>query len=163
MKIAVEIPDVIYKKLINDEIHFGSITSKNIFNYVKNGIPIKTSEKSEEEDEFSILDKLVKCRINKVLKNIKFDITLQTIPESSDEYDYEAKWLNRGLRIASEVIDKYKTDIDELDQGNGMTREEAIKILKDKIKTMEHGAVCCNYGIDKDAFTLAIQALEQEA
>lgn len=43
-----------------------------------------------------------------------------------------------------------------------MTREEAIKIFQDKLHTMEHGAVCCNYGIDKDAFTLAIQALEQE-
>lgn len=52
--------------------------------------------------------------------------------------------------------------MDELDRGNGMTREEAIKIFKDKIKTMEHGAICCNFGIDKDAFTLAIQTLEQK-
>lgn len=43
-----------------------------------------------------------------------------------------------------------------------MTREEAIKIFQDKLHTMEHGAVCCNYGIDKDAFTLAIQLLKQE-
>lgn len=44
-----------------------------------------------------------------------------------------------------------------------MTREEAIKIFQDKIKTMEHGAICCNFGIDKDAFTLAIQLLKQES
>lgn len=44
-------------------------------------------------------------------------------------------------------------------------KEEAIKIFQDKIKTMEHGAICCDYGNDKDAFLLAIlsiQALEQE-
>ncbi len=43
-----------------------------------------------------------------------------------------------------------------------MTKEEAIKIFQDKIKMMEHGAICCDYGIDTDAFALAIQALEQE-
>lgn len=44
-----------------------------------------------------------------------------------------------------------------------MTREEAIKIFQDKIKTMEDGAICCNYGIDKDAFTLVIQLLKEES
>ena len=156
MKIAVEIPDVIYKKLINGEVQFGGITSKNIFNYVKYGTPIKLPEKNELTPATHLI-------IKKILKNIRLDIALKYITEDSGEYDYEAKWMNRGLRMALEVIDKYKTDIDELDQGNGMTREEAIKIFKDKIKTMEHGAVCCNYGIDKDAFILAIQALEQEA
>ena len=155
MKIAVEIPDVIYKKLINGEVQFGGITSKNIFNYVKNGTPIKLPEKNELTPATHLI-------IKKILKNIRLDIALKYITSDSDEYDYEAKWMNRGLRMALEVIDKYKTDIDELDRGNSMTREEAIKIFKDKIKTMEHGAVCCNYGIDKDAFTLAIQALEQE-
>lgn len=154
MKIAVEIPDVIYKKLINGEVQFGSITSKNIFNYVKYGTPIKLPEKNELTPATHLI-------IKKILKNIRLDIALKYITSDSDEYDYEAKWMNRGLRMALEVIDEYKTDIDELDLGNGMTREEAIKIFKDKIKTMEHGAVCCNYGIDKDAFTLAIQALEQ--
>lgn len=39
-------------------------------------------------------------------------------------------------------------------------KEEAIKIFQDKIKTMEDGAICCNYGIDKDAFIFAIQAIQ---
>lgn len=43
-----------------------------------------------------------------------------------------------------------------------MTREEAIKILKAKINTMEDGAICCNYGNDKEVFDMAIKALEQE-
>ena len=131
MKIAVEIPDVIYKKLINDEIHFGGITSKNIFNYVKNGTPIKLPEKVEESDDainrnaMLEIEKVLKSNwnsvlfknvnelppvtrqiIKKILKKIRLDIVLEAIPEDSDEYDYEAKWLNRGLRIALEVIDK---------------------------------------------------------
>ena len=43
-----------------------------------------------------------------------------------------------------------------------MTREDAIKILKAKIDTMEDGAICCNYGNDKEVFDMAIKALEQE-
>lgn len=137
MKIAVEIPDVIYKKLINGEIHFGGITSKNIFNYVKNGTPIKLPEKAEENEDVisrnamleiekasksnwnSVLFKNVnesplvtRQKINKILKNIRLDIALKAIPSNSDEYDYEAKWLNRGLRIALEVIDEYKAEIE---------------------------------------------------
>ena len=100
MKIAVEIPDVIYKKLINGEVQFGGITSKNIFNYVKNGTPIKLPEKNE-------LTPVARLKINKILKNIRLDIALKYITKDSDEYDYEAKWMNRGLRIALEVIDKY--------------------------------------------------------
>lgn len=137
MKIAVEIPDVIYKKLINGEIHFGGITSKNIFNYVKNGTPIELPEKAEENGDAisrnamleikkasksnwnSVLFKNVnelpsvtRQKINKILKNIRLDIALKAIPSDSDEYDYEAKWLNRGLRMALEVIDKYKAEIE---------------------------------------------------
>lgn len=103
MKIAVEIPDVIYKKLINGEIHFGGITSKNIFNYVKNGTPIETSEKAEDTRQ----------KINKILKNIRLDIALKAITSDSDEYGDEAKWLNRGLKMALEVIDEYKDKIEE--------------------------------------------------
>ena len=111
MKIAVEIPDVIYKKLINDEIHFGGITSKNIFNYVKNGTPIKLPEKAEESEDAinrnaNELPPVTRQIIKKFLKKIRLDIVLEAIPEDSDEYDYEAKWLNKGLRIALEVIDK---------------------------------------------------------
>lgn len=106
MKIAVEIPDVIYKKLINDEIHFGGITSKNIFNYVKNGTPIKLPEKAEENN-VNELPPVARLKINKILKNMRLDIALKYITKDSDEYDYEAKWMNRGLRIALEVIDKY--------------------------------------------------------
>lgn len=138
MKIAVEIPDVIYKKLINGEIHFGGITSKNIFNYVKNGTPIKLPETAEESDDAisrnamleiekasksnwnSVLFKNVnesphvaRQKINKILKNIRLDIALKAIPSDSDEYGYEAKWLNRGLRMALEVIDEYKDKIEE--------------------------------------------------
>lgn len=138
MKIAVEIPDVIYKKLINGEIHFGGITSKNIFNYVKNGTPIKLPETAEESDDAisrnamleiekasksnwnSVLFKNVnesphvaRQKINKILKNIRLDIALKYIPESSDEYGDEAKWLNRGLKMALEVIDEYKDKIEE--------------------------------------------------
>ena len=43
-----------------------------------------------------------------------------------------------------------------------MNREEAIKIFQDKLHTMKHGAICCDYGNDKDAFLLAIQLLKQE-
>lgn len=138
MKIAVEIPDVIYKKLINGEIHFGGITSKNIFNYVKNGTPIELPEKAEESEDAisrnamleiekasksnwnSVLFKNVnelppvtRQKINKILKNIRLDIALKAIPSDSDEYDYEAKWINRGLRMALEVIDEYKDKIEK--------------------------------------------------
>lgn len=71
--------------------------------------------------------------------------------------------MNEDGIVDNESYENYiLSHMDELDRGNGMTREEAIKIFKDKIKTMEHGAICCNFGIDKDAFLLAIQALEQE-
>lgn len=43
-----------------------------------------------------------------------------------------------------------------------MTREEAIKRLKGKIVTMKDGAICCDYGNDKEVFDMAIKALEQE-
>lgn len=43
-----------------------------------------------------------------------------------------------------------------------MKREEAIKTLKAKIDTMEDGAICCNYGNDKEVFNMATKALEQE-
>lgn len=111
MKIAVEIPDVIYKKLINDEIHFGGITSKNIFNYVKNGTPIKLPEKAEENN-VNELPPVTQQKIKKILKNIRLDIVLKYITEDSDEYGVEAKWLNMGLRTALEVIDKYKAEIE---------------------------------------------------
>lgn len=71
--------------------------------------------------------------------------------------------MNVDGMVDNESYENYiLSHIDELDRENGMTREETIKIFKDKIKTMEHGAICCNFGIDKDAFTLAIQALEQK-
>ena len=44
---------------------------------------------------------------------------------------------------------------------NRVTPDIAIKILEDKIKTMEDGAISSNYGIDKDVFWLAIDAMRQ--
>lgn len=41
-----------------------------------------------------------------------------------------------------------------------ITEEEAIKRLKDKITTMEHGAISSNYGNDKELFEIAIKAME---
>lgn len=42
-----------------------------------------------------------------------------------------------------------------------MTGEEAIEILERKIATMEDGAICCNYGIDKEVFKMSIEAIKQ--
>ncbi len=43
-----------------------------------------------------------------------------------------------------------------------MNRKEAIETLKAKIDTMKDGAICCDYGNDKEVFDIAIKALEQE-
>ena len=43
-----------------------------------------------------------------------------------------------------------------------MTKEEAIKILERKIECMEDGAIYCDFGIDKEVFRMAIEALKQE-
>lgn len=43
-----------------------------------------------------------------------------------------------------------------------MTNEEAIERLKRKIEWIEDGALCSDYGIDKEVFKLAIKALEKE-
>lgn len=42
-----------------------------------------------------------------------------------------------------------------------ITEEEAIKRLKDKITTMEHGAISSNYGNDKELFQMAIEAMNE--
>jgi len=43
-----------------------------------------------------------------------------------------------------------------------MTNEEVIKIFKRKIEVMDSNAICCNFGNDKEAFLIAIKALEQQ-
>jgi DNA-directed RNA polymerase subunit RPC12/RpoP len=43
-----------------------------------------------------------------------------------------------------------------------MTREEAIERLKRKIDCIENGALCSDFGSDKEVFDMAIKALEQE-
>lgn len=81
---------------------------------------MKKIEKASKSNWNSVLFKNVnelpsvtRQKINKILKNIRLDIALKAIPSDSDEYDYEAKWLNRGLRMALEVIDEYKDKIEE--------------------------------------------------
>lgn len=43
-----------------------------------------------------------------------------------------------------------------------MTKEKAIKILQEKIETMDYGVICSNLGIDKDVFKMAINSLQSE-
>ena len=43
-----------------------------------------------------------------------------------------------------------------------MVREEAIERLKRKIDCIENGALCSDFGSDKEVFDMAIEALEQE-
>lgn len=45
-----------------------------------------------------------------VLDKIKSEIEQEIIPRNSDQYDYEAKWQNMGLRIALKAIDKCKAE-----------------------------------------------------
>ena len=43
-----------------------------------------------------------------LLDKIRAEIEKEIIPRESDEYDYEAKWQNMGLRMALKVINKYR-------------------------------------------------------
>lgn len=43
-----------------------------------------------------------------------------------------------------------------------MTREETIERLKRRIDCIENGALCSDFGSDKEVFDMAIKALEQE-
>lgn len=45
-----------------------------------------------------------------VLDKISAEIKQEIIPRNSDQYDYEAKWQNMGLRMALKVIDKKVRD-----------------------------------------------------
>lgn len=49
----------------------------------------------------------------KVLDKIRAEIEKEIVPRNSDQYDYEAKWQNLGLRMALKVIDKYKTESED--------------------------------------------------
>lgn len=62
------------------------------------------------KDEFPIVDKFVQKSINEMLDKIRADIEKEIVPRNSDQYDYEAKWQNLGLRMALKVIDKYKAE-----------------------------------------------------
>lgn len=48
-----------------------------------------------------------------VLDKIRAEIEKEIIPRNSDQYDYEAKWQNLGLRMALKVINKYKAESEE--------------------------------------------------
>ena len=48
-----------------------------------------------------------------VLDKIRAEIEKEIIPENSDQYDYEAKWQNLGLRMALSVIDWYKAESED--------------------------------------------------
>ncbi len=59
-------------------------------------------------DEFPIVDKFVKDSINKVLDEVKAEITeAETEWPSSDDYFVGMK---HGLKYACEIIDKYKAE-----------------------------------------------------
>lgn len=45
-----------------------------------------------------------------VLARIRAEIEKEIVPKNSDQYDYETKWQNLGLRIALKVIDKHKAE-----------------------------------------------------
>ena len=60
------------------------------------------------KDEFPIVDKVVKVSINKVLDEIKAEITEEeTECPSSDDYFVGMK---HGLQYAGKIIDKYKAE-----------------------------------------------------
>lgn len=80
------------------------------------------------KDEFPIVDKFVQKSINEMLDKIRADIEKEIVPRNSDQYDYEAKWQNLGLRMALKVIDKYKAEGSE---ERGMTNEEAEDYAKE--------------------------------
>lgn len=61
--------------------------------------------------------KRLEDEINAVLDKIKAEIERKIIPRNSNQYDYEAKWQNLGLRMALKVINKYKAE-SELEDGN---------------------------------------------
>ena len=79
---------------------------------IKNGTPLKAIEqkpKSEWQQDHEIL-KAYSDGASAVLDKVRLDIAQEIITKDSDEYDYEAKWQNMGLRIALKVIDKYKAE-----------------------------------------------------
>lgn len=45
-----------------------------------------------------------------ILDGIRAEIEKEIIPRESDQYDYEAKWQNMGLRMALKVINKYRKE-----------------------------------------------------
>lgn len=47
---------------------------------------------------------------DELLDKIRVEIEKEIIPRSSDEYEYETKWQNMGLRMALKVIDKYRKE-----------------------------------------------------
>lgn len=49
-----------------------------------------------------------------VLEKIRTEIEQEIIPRNSDQYDHETMWQNAGLRMALKVIDKYKTESEEI-------------------------------------------------
>lgn len=48
-----------------------------------------------------------------IFDKIIAEIEREIIPRNSDQYDYEAKWQNSGLRMALKVIDKYKVESED--------------------------------------------------
>lgn len=48
-----------------------------------------------------------------VLDKLRAEIEKEIIPRNSDQYDYEAKWQNVGLRMALKVVDKYKAESED--------------------------------------------------
>lgn len=59
-----------------------------------------------------------------VIDKVRAEIEAEIIPRNSDQYDYEAKWQNCGLRMALKAIDKYKSESEV--KGELMT--EVIKV-----------------------------------
>ena len=48
--------------------------------------------------------------VGEVLDKIGLEIAKEIVPRDSDQYDYEARWQNMGLRMALKVIYKYKAE-----------------------------------------------------
>lgn len=61
------------------------------------------------EESFKKMKRL-EDEINAVLDKIRTEIKKEIVPKNSEQYDYESKWQNLGLRMALKVIDKYKAE-----------------------------------------------------
>ena len=87
-RIVIEIPEEIYQEAIWSG--YSHLYDDEVANAVADGKPLDS-----------------------VLDEIKAEIEKEIITRNSDQYDYEAKWQNSGLRMALKAIEKYKAESEE--------------------------------------------------